>query len=189
MGYSEPPAQALQLQIAPSSYQHASVGSAHCPTAASGPTGHAAGSAGVSAQSAAGCLTDQDRWRQSAWIRQFGRGSSPQLQSAAGYPMPVSANVQELPGAGGCSGHDGLGEPPEPGPLPPDRAPPLEPPAPGEPPSLRPAPAPPVGPSLAVASPHATNNSEEAAPATRPRAFSLRMPKSNAIHVPALVGA
>jgi hypothetical protein len=79
MGYSEPPMHGLHRQIVPSSYQQASVGSAHSPAAACDVSGHATGSGSASEQYAGGCMTDQDPPEQSAVMRHCGRRSSPQL--------------------------------------------------------------------------------------------------------------
>jgi hypothetical protein len=144
MGYSKPPLQALQLQMVPSSYQHASVGSEHCVAAAGGVLGHAAGSGGTAAQSAGGCLTDQAPLAQRPVVRHRGRRSSPQLQSAAPKPAPEAGKVHGLPALGGSFGQDELDEPPAADPAevePPAAEPPtLDPAFPVEPPGDAPAP-------------------------------------------------
>jgi len=79
-GYSRPPAHMLHSQMVPFSYQQASDASEHGPVAALGVAGHAAGSGGMVAQLAGGCVTDQEPFEQIAVTRHVGRGSSPQLQ-------------------------------------------------------------------------------------------------------------
>lgn len=118
MGYSSPPLQPLQRQIAPSSYQHVSVGSVHAPVAADAIAGHAAGRGSVSRHSAAGRVTDHAPSEQSAVVRHCGRRSSPQLQSAAEKPTPEPEldPMQELPGVGGMLGQEALEAPPAPAP-------------------------------------------------------------------------
>lgn len=114
MGYSEPPKQGMQRQIVPSSYQQASVGSSHAPAAGSGVAGHAAGSGTVSAQSAGGCMTDQDPSVQSAVVRHLGRRSSPQLHWAEAKPNAEPEREHLLPVEGTSRGHTEAAAPPDP---------------------------------------------------------------------------
>jgi hypothetical protein len=116
IGYSEPPMHGLHRQIAPLSYQQASVGSSQSPAAACDVAGHALGNGSASEQYAGGCVTDHDPFEQSAAMRHAGRRSSPQLHWAAANPSAELATVHELPEGGGWSGHDEVDAPPDPEP-------------------------------------------------------------------------
>jgi hypothetical protein len=149
IGYSEPPWQSLQEQTWPSSYQQRSAGSLHAVPAAAGLGGQAAG-LGSTEQLSSGWVIRHLPLSHTARVRQIGRGSSPQLQSAVLKPSPLAAcAVQELPLLGGSDGQSLL-EPPLP-PVPPADVPAVV--DPPEPPSLSP-PEPPPG---FVVPPHAAS--------------------------------
>jgi hypothetical protein len=81
-GYPEPPWHPLHQQRVPLEYQQETVESAHTVVSAGGVVGQAAARGGELHAAASGAITSHVLAVQRAVVRQRGRGSSPQLQSA-----------------------------------------------------------------------------------------------------------